>query len=120
LMFYGQGAGGAPTASAVLGDIVSVARHIAGGGKGPRESNYADLPVLPIASASTRFQIRLDVVDRPGVLAAVSAILAAKGVSIETVRQHPGEAGDGAAELVISTHRAPESDLEQTVDQLRG
>jgi len=120
LMFYGQGAGGAPTASAVLGDVVSVARHIASGGKGPRESNYADLPVLPISAASTRFQIRMIVEDRAGVLAAVAEILAAKGISIETVRQHAGSAGPGAAELVISTHRAPERDLESTVEQLRG
>lgn len=120
LMFYGQGAGGAPTASAVLGDVVSVARHIASGGKGPRESNYADLPVLPISAASTRFQIRMIVEDRAGVLASVAEILAAKGISIETVRQHPGDAGPGAAELVISTHRAPERDLASTVEQLRG
>lgn len=117
LMFYGQGAGGAPTASAVMGDIVSVARHITGGGKGPRESNYAELPVLPISAALTRFQIRLNVADRPGVLAAVSAILAGKGISIETVRQSAGK--DGSAQLVISTHRAPERDLEQTVSDLR-
>lgn len=118
LMFYGQGAGGAPTASAVMGDIVSVARHIAIGGKGPRESNYADLPVLPISAARTRFQIRMKVADRPGVLAAVSTILASKGISIESVRQKPGS--DGWAELIICTHRAPELDLEQTVAQLRG
>lgn len=117
LMFYGQGAGGAPTASAVMGDIVSVARHITGGGKGPRESNYAQRPVLPIFAALTRFQIRLNVADRPGVLAAVATVLAAKGISIETVRQNRG--ADGTAELVISTHRAPERDLEQTVADLR-
>ncbi len=117
LMFYGQGAGGLPTASAVLGDIVSVARHKALGGKGPRESNYADLPVLSIASASTRFQIRMLVVDRPGVLASVAAILAAHGISIESVRQH--HTSDRAhAEVVISTHRAPERDLERTVADL--
>lgn len=117
LMFYGQGAGGAPTASAVMGDIVSVARHIAIGGKGPRESNYAAAPVLPISAAFTRFQIRLNVADRPGVLAAVSTILAGKGISIETVRQSASD--EGTAELVISTHRAPERDLEQTVSDLR-
>lgn len=118
LMFYGQGAGGAPTASAVMGDVVSVARHIVGGGKGPRESDYANLPVLPISAAHTRFQIRMNVADRPGVLAAVSTILAGKGISIESVRQKPS--ADGSAELVISTHRAPELDLEQTVAELRG
>jgi homoserine dehydrogenase len=119
LMFYGQGAGGAPTASAVLGDVVSVARHIATGGKGPRESNYAVLPVLPIGAASTRFQIRMNVPDRAGVLASVAETLANKGISIETVRQQAGAAGPGSAELIISTHRAPERDLEATVASLR-
>jgi len=119
LMFYGQGAGGAPTASAVLGDVVSVARHIATGGKGPRESNYAVLPVLPIGAASTRFQIRMNVPDRAGVLASVAETLASKAISIETVRQQAGAAGPGCAELIISTHRAPERDLESTVASLR-
>lgn len=118
LMFYGQGAGGVPTASAVLGDIVSVARHIAHHGKGPRESHYADRPVLPIAAASSRFHLRMIVPDRPGVLAAIAAILAQGGVSIETVRQKAG-AGTGLAELSIATHRAPESDVAMVLDALR-
>ncbi|MBN2176712.1 MAG: homoserine dehydrogenase [Demequinaceae bacterium] len=119
LMFYGKGAGGVPTASAVLGDIVSVARHRALGGKGPRESNYVSLPVLPIASSRTRFQIRLEVADRPGVLAKVAAILGAHDVSIETVRQPPSGGGDGRAHLVIATHEAVESDLSATVEEIR-
>jgi homoserine dehydrogenase len=119
LMFYGKGAGGVPTSSAVLGDIVSVARHRALGGKGPRESNYMTLPVVPISSLKTRFQIRLEVADRPGVLAKVAAILGAHDVSIESVRQPPSGDGDGRAHLVISTHKAVESDLRATVDEIR-
>src|SRR6188472_874397 len=69
LMFYGRGAGGAPTASAVMGDVVSVARHRVLGGRGPVESSYADLAMLPASAAITRYQVRLDVADRPGVLA---------------------------------------------------
>lgn len=118
LMFYGQGAGGAPTASAVLGDVVSAARHIAQGGRGPRESNYADLPVLPIDAATSRFQLRMTVPDRPGVLAAIAGILAQQGVSIEAVRQRAG-GGEGQAALVIATHRAPERDLARVLDTLR-
>src|SRR6187431_1268642 len=57
LMFYGRGAGGTPTASAVLGDVVSVARHRVLGGRGPVESRYAELPVLPADSARTRYQV---------------------------------------------------------------
>ena len=119
LMFYGKGAGGTPTASAVLGDVVSVARHKAQGGKGPRESHYGELPVLPISASSSRFQLRMIVRDRPGVLAAIAATLAASGVSIETVRQQAGRAGTGLATLSIATHRAPESDVATVLDALR-
>ena len=116
LMFYGQGAGGVPTASAVLGDIVSVARHRASGGRGPRESNYAGHSVLPIGDVHTRYSVRMSVPDRPGVLASVAEVFASHGVSIETVRQI---AAQGTAQLVISTHRAPEKDLAATVADLR-
>ncbi|MFE6236414.1 homoserine dehydrogenase [Cellulosimicrobium sp. NPDC057862] len=120
LMFYGRGAGGAPTASAVLGDVVSAARHRVLGGKGPQESTYAELAILPASAAVTRYQVRLDVDDRPGVLAQVAHALAEHGVSIEAVRQPtaPGDsdvAEPGVAELLITTHAAPESALSATV-----
>lgn len=115
LMFYGQGAGGVPTASAVLGDIVSVARHRATGGKGPRESNYADHSMLPIDAVPTRYAVRLSVQDRPGVLAQVAEVFAAHSVSIESVRQ---VASEGHAGLLISTHLAPERDQAATVAEL--
>ncbi|WP_242511452.1 homoserine dehydrogenase [Pengzhenrongella frigida] len=127
LMFYGRGAGGAPTASAVLGDVVSAARHRVLGGRGPVESRYADLPMLPASAAVTRYQIRLDVADRPGVLAQVAAVLAQHGVSIEAVRQAPrpdggapvvpgGPAVPGAlAHLIITTHAATDAALAATV-----
>jgi len=117
LMFYGRGAGGEPTASAVLGDVVSAARHRVLGGKGPIESSYAQLEVLPAARALTRVQIRLDVQDRPGVLAKVAAVVAEHGVSIEAVRQAPG---DGVAHLVVTTHAAPQEALDATVESIRG
>jgi len=117
LMFYGRGAGGEPTASAVLGDVVSAARHRVLGGKGPIESSYAQLEVLPAARALTRVQIRLDVQDRPGVLAKVAAVVAEHGVSIEAVRQAPG---DGVAHLVVTTHAAPQEALDATVEAIRG
>jgi homoserine dehydrogenase len=125
LMFYGRGAGGAPTASAVLGDVVSAARHRVLGGKGPQESTYAALPILPAATAVTRYQVRLEVDDRPGVLAQVALALAAHGVSIEAVRQptlaeveaaaEVSAPAVGVAQLVITTHAAPESALAATV-----
>ena len=116
LMFYGQGAGGAPTASAVLGDLVAVARNRVVGGRGPRESTYASLPVLPMGSVPTRYHVSLDVADRAGVLATISGAFAAQGVSIAAVRQTSGD-GTGAR-LVVVTHVAPESALAATVSEL--
>ena len=114
LMFYGRGAGGAPTASAVLGDVVSVARHRVLGGKGPSESKYADLPLADPSGSMTRYQFRVDVLDQPGVLAQVAQVVAAHKVSIDAVRQ-PADSADGIAQLVISTHRASEKALAATV-----
>jgi homoserine dehydrogenase len=123
LMFYGRGAGGDPTASAVLGDVVAVARHRVGGGRGPGESAYADLPILPMGSAQTRYHISLDVADRPGVLAGVASAFADHDVSIETVRQQivpsaVDDASDGRANLVVVTHTAPDAALSATVEAL--
>jgi homoserine dehydrogenase len=118
LMFYGQGAGGAPTASAVLGDVVAVARHKVTGGRGPGESSYADLRVRPMGDTSTRYHVSLDMADRAGVLAQVATAFAEHGVSIETVRQ--AKHGTDDAELVIVTHRAPDASLSATVEALRG
>jgi homoserine dehydrogenase len=124
LMFYGKGAGGDPTASAVLGDIVAVARHRVGGGRGPGESAYADLPVLEMGQALTRYHISLDVADRPGVLAEVAAVFAQHGVSIETVRQRlippAEEGGEASANLIVVTHTAPDAALSATVAALSG
>ena len=120
LMFYGQGAGGDPTASAVLGDVVAVARHRVAGGRGPGEIAYADLPVLPMGSAQTRYHISLDVADRPGVLAQVARIFAEHEVSIETVRQQvvPDEDEQARAYLIVVTHTAADAALSATVDAL--
>ncbi len=118
LMFYGRGAGGDPTASAVLGDVVAVARHRVAGGRGPGESAYADLPVVDLGQAVTRYHISLDVADRPGVLAQVAAAFAEQGVSIETVRQQARPEDEGRAKLIIVTHRARDAALAATVDAL--
>jgi len=115
LMFYGPGAGGAPTASAVLGDLVAVARNRVSGGVGPRESAYAALPIQPMGQVLSRYHISLDVDDRAGVLAAVATAFAEAGVSISTVRQ---EGRDRDATLVIVTHSAPDAALAGTVDRL--
>jgi homoserine dehydrogenase len=116
LMFYGQGAGGAPTASAVLGDIVAVARNRLAGVRASSESAYADLRIRAIGEVTTRYHISLDVADRAGVLATVAGVFAGHGVSIATVHQ----SGRGnEAVLVIVTHRAPDAALAATVAELR-
>jgi homoserine dehydrogenase len=119
LMLSGKGAGGDPTASAVLGDVVAVARHRVAGGRGPGESAYADLPILPMGQAATRYHISLDVADRPGVLAQVAGAFADQEVSIETVRQRV-DPESGKANLIVVTHRAAEAALSATVDALAG
>jgi homoserine dehydrogenase len=122
LMFYGQGAGGAPTASAILGDLVAVARNRVAGGHGPRESAHASLPVRPMGHTPTRYHISLDVDDRAGVLATIAGLFAQHEVSIATVRQDmtaPERNGRGAR-LVIVTHTAPDAALAATVTALSG
>lgn len=116
LMFYGPGAGGAPTASAVLGDLVAVCRNKLGEATGPGDSAYTQLPVSPMGEVVTRYHISLDVADKPGVLAQVATVFAEHGVSIDTVRQ---SVKDGEASLVVVTHRAADAALTGTVDALR-
>ena len=115
LMFYGQGAGGAPTAGAVLGDLVTVARNRVQNVRGPGESAYAELAVHSMGDTLTRYHVALDVDDRTGVLARVAEVFSAGGVSIQTVRQE-GRGED--AKLVIVTHQAPDAALAATVQQL--
>ncbi|MFC5721371.1 homoserine dehydrogenase [Streptomyces gamaensis] len=116
LMFYGPGAGGSPTASAVLGDLVAVCRNKLGETTGPGESAYTRLPVSPMGEVVTRYHISLDVADKPGVLAQVATVFAEHGVSIDTVRQ---QGKDGEASLVVVTHRATDAALSATVGALR-
>ena len=116
LMFYGPGAGGAPTASAVLGDVVTVARNRLSSVTGAGESTYAGCEIAPMSETLTSYHIAIDVDDSPGVLAAVAEIFARHEVSIRTVRQ-TGRGDD--AELVIVTHTSPESGLADTVASLR-
>lgn len=132
LMFYGQGAGGAPTASAVLGDVVTVARARVLGGKGADESFYASLPIAPIDTVTNAFYLALTVADRPGVLAQIAGILSENRMSIATIFQEPimTEAADGTdgaepdagepsrAHIAIVTHRAAESSMASAIEQL--
>ena len=121
LMFYGQGAGGAPTASAVMGDLVMAARNRVQGGRGPRESKYAKLPIAPIGFIPTRYYVSMNVADRPGVLSAVAAEFGKREVSIAEVRQE-GVVDEGGqrcgARIVVVTHEATDAALSDTVAAL--
>jgi len=116
VMFYGRGAGGTPTASAVLGDVVTVARHRVSGVVGPTLSTHAERPVLPIGEAITAYYVNLHVDDRPGVLAMVASLFAEHSVSIAGVRQ---EGSGDEATLIVRTHRARDADLQATIADLR-
>lgn len=116
MMFYGKGAGGEPTASAILGDLVAVARNKVSGGVGPRVSDYASLKIAKIGQTKTRYLIRLNVADKPGVLESVAHVFASHQVSIQTVRQTG--AGD-KAELIVMTHISNEESLSSTVKELK-
>jgi len=116
LMFYGAGAGGVQTASAVLGDLVAIARRHVIGGPGTSESTHSDVAVLPIGQIATRYSIMLEATDEPGVLAAIAHVFAEHGVSVEQLQQTVDESGK--ATLVIGTHEAKEQALADTVAAL--
>ena len=121
LMFYGRGAGGAPTASAVVGDVVTEARHIAQGCTGPTIPLYKDLKKAPIEASKAEFAVRFVIHDNPGVLAAIAAKFAEHGVSINGVNQDlkptlkdPGYDGE-LQQLRLVTHMTDELTLRETV-----
>lgn len=117
LMLYGRGAGGGPTASAVLGDIVDAARNLAGGHPGAAMGTLASRRIRPIGDVESQFYVPMEVIDRPGVLAAIAGVFGRHGVSIKLMQQHG--LGD-EAQLNLVTHPAAESDFTATLDELRG
>lgn len=115
LMFYGRGAGGAPTASAVFGDVIDAAVNLASETHG-KIGAFAKVPTRPIDETSAEYLLSLDVVDQPGVLHSVTGVFADNTVSIRAAEQE----GIGAdARLVFITHLAREADMQATVRQLR-
>jgi homoserine dehydrogenase len=115
LMFYGRGAGGLPTGSAVVGDVIDVARNLLRTVPGPFASTHRTEPIRPMEDLQTQYYVRLDVEDEPGVLARVALIFGDHDVSIAQVWQ---EGADDTAQLVLVTHRAREGDLRECVDAL--
>jgi homoserine dehydrogenase len=115
LMFYGRGAGGMPTASAVLGDVIDAAVNLRAGTHGSIGS-FTKASIRPIDETTSRYMVGLDVADRPGVLHAVTGVFARHGVSIRTAEQE-GMGDD--ARLVFITHEAREADVQATLKGLR-
>lgn len=117
LMFYGPGAGGAPTASAVLGDFVAIARRLVLGGSGVPEYTYAQLAATPMNRVVSRYSVGIEVDDKLGVLANITRIFAEHGVSIQTIRQSKSKnaSGEGVSSIRIVTHRASDENLRKTM-----
>jgi homoserine dehydrogenase len=116
LMLSGRGAGGGPTASAVLGDLVDAVKNLVAGGKGATIGDLVDRPIRPIDEVESQFYVLMEVADRPGVLAAIAGAFGEHAVSIKSMEQR-GISTD--ARLVFITHRAREFDLRATLDALR-
>ena len=119
LMFYGSGAGGTQTASAILGDVVSAAKRHVAGGPGLADSIHANFEVLDMSRVMTRYVIQLEVKDQPGVLAKIASLFAEHGVSIETVEQGVLGLSLQTASLEIGTHLASDAALAGVVQALR-
>ena len=116
LMLYGRGAGGNPTASAVLGDLVDASRNLVADARGATIGELVAKPIRPMADVESPFYVLLEAADQPGVLAAIATQFGNHGVSIKSMEQR----GLGAeARLVFITHRAREADLAATLDALR-
>jgi homoserine dehydrogenase len=116
LMFYGRGAGGMPTASAVLGDLLDAARNLAAGSRGATMGAPSGNRVRPIDEVESQFYVMCEVADRPGVLAAIASAFGEHNVSIKSMQQQ-GIAED--ARLIFVTHKARERDFEATMAAVR-
>jgi homoserine dehydrogenase len=115
LMFYGRGAGGAPTASAVLGDLVDAAKNLVEGRKGATIGALAPKRIRAMDDVESQFYISIDVADRPGVLAEIALRFGEHGVSIRSMQQ---EGRGDQARLIFVTHKAREVDMRNTVHAL--
>ena len=118
VMLYGHGAGMMPTASAVIGDVVDIARNLANGavGRVPLRSfqpgQIGQIPIVPMDDLVTHYYFRFTVKDQPGVLSTIAGILGENGISIQSVQQK-GRKSVGAVPVVMLTHRAREADVQE-------
>jgi homoserine dehydrogenase len=115
-MFYGRGAGGDATATAVVGDLVSVARNLRSGARGVGCTCFHEREVRPMAETEGQYYILTSVEDRPGVLAEISSVFGRNEVSLRSMWQE-GEGDE--ARLVFVTHRAREGAFQAAAEQIR-
>jgi homoserine dehydrogenase len=116
LMLLGRGAGGGPTASAVLGDLIDAVKNLHGGGRGATLGQLLRKPIRPIDDIESQFYVTLDAVDRPGVLATIAGAFGRHQVSIQSMQQK----GHGdEAQLIFVTHLAREAGLRATIHEVR-
>jgi homoserine dehydrogenase len=119
VLLVGQGAGGRPTASAVVGDLIDLARSIRRGVQSRPSFSFDDrIGVVPIAEVKTRAYYRIQAEDRPGVVAAVGQVFAEEGVSISSFIQKDAWSHDQTAELVITTHPSLEGSLQRARERM--
>jgi len=123
ILLYGRGAGMMPTASAVIGDVVDLARNLLSGtaGRVPALSFQPErirpIPILPIDRISSHYYFRFSALDRPGVLSSISGILGTHGISIQSVHQK-GRKTNGAVPVVMLSHRAQEADVKKALNEI--
>jgi homoserine dehydrogenase len=116
LMLLGRGAGGGPTSSALLGDLIDAAKNLHSGARGATIGVLERRTIRPIDETSSQFYVSLDAADRPGVLAAISGVFGTHGVSIQSMQQK-GQGDD--ARLIFVTHLAREADMAATIREVR-
>ena len=116
LMLLGRGAGGGPTASAVLGDLIDAAKNVRAGARGATIGDLVRKPIRPIDETASQFYVSLDVADQPGVLATIAGVFGNHEVSIQSMQQK-GQ-GEGAR-LIFVTHLAREAALTATIHDVR-
>jgi homoserine dehydrogenase len=119
VLLVGQGAGGRPTASAVVGDLIDLARSIRRGVQSRPSFSFDDrIGVIPMGEVKTRAYYRIRVDDRTGVLAALGQVFAEEGVSISSLIQKDAWVDEQTAELVVTTHPAPDASLQRARDRI--
>ena len=125
-LYYGAGAGAKPTASAVVADLIDIARNVGAGNSvtipalGVALDNLRNLPVIPIGKVKTPWYLRMEVADKPGVLSRVASIFSEQGISIEALIQKAPGQGQTLVSLIVLTNKAPQGSVDIAVREIEG